>query len=192
MPLWLESVPSHLREQAREAFEAGELRFLWYAPKADSLYLVLRNIDVLQKRGIYERALLEAYDTTDVNNRNVSLGDLKFLFSIANRKRLLEAGDPLPGPGPFLLFRGVAGLGRARRIRGLSWTASYERAIWFATRFPHLSDPAVYQIRVEADDIFAYLNRLSEQEFIVNLPKATKPIRVALKSDGSSSLQNHH
>jgi hypothetical protein len=181
MTLWLEAVPSHLREKAREAFEKGEAaEFVSLVSNESGLQLVLMNAYVLEDRGMYEDALLEAWYAPAVNTRGVPLRYLEFLFSRANRERLLAAGDRVPGLGPFQLFRGVAGSGRARRVRGLSWTDSYERAFWFASRFTSLRDPAVFQIHVELPHIFAYLNRRKgEQEFIVDLPEALKPTRVA-------------
>ena len=67
------------------------------------------------------------------------------------------AGDPLPEP-TFTLYRG--GAGRADRhdeSGGFSWTASRERAQWFADRFPILHDPAVYTVTVGEESILAYV-----------------------------------
>jgi hypothetical protein len=59
-------------------------------------------------------------------------------------------GDLLPGTGPFTVFRGVSGRGRARRIRGLPWTSSLSQAAWFAARGTGI-DPAVYRTMLDRD-----------------------------------------
>lgn len=102
------------------------------------------------------------------------------MFALADRDLLLSAGDPLPGPGPFTIFRGVSGRTQARRIRGLSWTGSLERAQWFADRGEYfgLADPAVFQVTIDADSVLAYSDERNEQEFIVMLPDSAKPVRV--------------
>ena len=89
----------------------------------------------------------------------------------------------MPGPGPFELFRGVAGRGRARRVRGFSWTASEKTAEWFADRAGEwgLHDPAVFRMEVNADNVFAYCNEREEQEFIVDHSALKKPKRTLWK-----------
>src|SRR5262245_16723139 len=100
------------------------------------------------------------------------------MFQIADVKQLRAARDPLPSKGPFVIYRGVAGRGRARCIRGLSWTASLKCAAWFASRFSGLPDPAVYRVTVNEASVLAYLNCRNEQEFIVVLPHNYNAVRV--------------
>ena len=182
--LWLEPIPPELRDRAVAALDEGDaIGFLIKASNEWGLNLVYMNQGVLLKRGIYESALLSAFIDTRTSNHGWPLNTLRLLFEIADRDRLRAAGDPLPGAGPFTIFRGVAGRGRARRVRGFSWTASREKAEWFAERFakelPELSvDPAVFQVTVGVDDVLAYSNERKEQEFIVLLPDSAKPVRV--------------
>jgi hypothetical protein len=100
---------------------------------------------------------------------------LAFLFAQAEPARLRTAGDPLPGSGPFRLFRGVAGTGRHRQVSGRFWTSNLDMARWFARRFPVLPDPAVYTITVPASHIYAYSNERHEDDYIVRLPLPTRP-----------------
>jgi hypothetical protein len=65
------------------------------------------NRTVLKARGVYERALLDSFVRT--NHAHWALSELRELFESADRKGLLTAGDPLPGPGPFTVYRGVSG-----------------------------------------------------------------------------------
>ena len=136
------------------------------------------NFHLLRDLGIYEEALLDAFSGTKSNYHHWGYGALCELFTSANRKRLRAAGDPLPGPGPFTLYRGVAGTGKHRRVRGLSWTASKRIAYWFATRYDRLDNPAVFEATVPESDILAYTNDRDEHEFIFIPPKDLSPRRL--------------
>jgi len=176
--LWLEPIPPKFRYKAIAALEEGNATgFLLPASNEYHLHLVYRNHGALLKRGIYETALFDAFINPRVNNRHWPMDDLRFMFEIADRDRLRAAGDPLPGPGPFTIFRGVAGKGPARRVRGLSWTGSRKKALWFARRL-YLPDPAVFQVTVSIEDVLAYSNEREEQDFTVLLPDSAKPVRL--------------
>jgi hypothetical protein len=135
--------------------------------------LLAANVPLLKELGIYERGLLFALIGSRTNNylqQNV----IPWLIEESDRTKLRMAGDPLPGPGPFRLYRGVAGRGRARHLRGLSWTASFDCAAWFARRYS-LPNPTVLRVDIDADDVLAYLTRRGEQEFVVALPPSKRP-----------------
>jgi hypothetical protein len=176
--LWLKAIPPVLHAQAIKAFDDGDhVGFLCTASNAEGLSLVYMNCRSLLERGIYEGALLHAFTSTRSNNRAWPRRDLDYLFNLADRDKLRAAGDPLPHPGPYTVFRGVSGCGRARRVRGFSWTAEFRRARWFADRFPDTYDPAVYEVTVSADDVLAYVNESGrhEDEYIVLLPPKVSP-----------------
>ena len=180
----LRRFPPTLRDKAYKDLEARDiLGFLSTADNTQSLYIVVDNLVALRVRGLFEQALLHAWTATRTNNRNWSTARIRHLFTIANRAKLHTAGDPLPGPGPFTLYRGVAGRGAARRIKGISWTACFERAKWFAERYS-LPDPAVFTVQAKVRDVLAYMNDRNEEEFLVLLPRHVKPRRV--KFTGSS------
>ena len=185
--LWLDPIPPALRNRAVEALEnRNPIGFLCKASNTESLGLVAFNRNQLLALGIYEKALVDAFTATRGNNRHWSLSELRYLFEIADRTQLREAGEPLPYPGPFTLYRGVAGRGPARRIRSMSWTASLEKATWFAKRF-FLPDPAVYQTTVNEADVLAYVNDRKEQEFIVTLPLSARVTRLNFKEKNNES-----
>ena len=187
--LWLDPIPEMLHAQAIEAFEAGDaIGFLCLASNEDGLALVSRNWIRLLKRGIYEVALLHAFIATRTNNAGVPSSALESLFSWADRAKLLAAGDPLPGPGPFTVYRGVAGRRQYRRERGFSWTTSLSRAQWFADRYSELPDPAVLQVEVALRHVLAYSNDREEEEFIVRLPRNARPRRV---NDAIATVGGH-
>ena len=156
-----------LWDQARKAYEDGNAgRFLISAYSSqNALEMVFDNIWLLKRRGIYDQCLLEAFTGGRMNHHTWSESVLDFMFSETDRERLRKAGEPLPGRGPFEIFRGVAGRGRARRLKGYCWTASIDVACWFASRFS-MDHPAVLVATVPADEVLAYVNNRNEEEFI--------------------------
>jgi hypothetical protein len=146
--------------------------------ETDALSLVWRNRGLLLQLGVFEQALFNAYTGGNFTQRQWPYLALQRLFALADRDRLRAAGDPLPGPGPYTLYRGVAGLPRHRRVRGYSWTASFEKAQWFANRFAALaSDPQVYRLEVPERTVLAYSNERQEEEFLVKLHAKLRPER---------------
>jgi hypothetical protein len=129
---WMEPIHPVLRRQAVDALRSGDVGgFLAYASNENGLALVLHNTERLIEQGLYEGALLWGFTSSRVNNYRwfTKLADM---FHRADRTRLRQVGDVLPGNGPFTLYRGVAGNGRARRMRGFSWTEDLQVAKWFA------------------------------------------------------------
>ena len=178
---WLEPISPGLRDKAVASAEAGDaIGFLCTASNDYGMWLVFYNTHHLKRIGVYERALLHAFQMSRVNHHSFGLTNVRRMFDRADRMRLREAGNALPGSGPFTLYRGVGGNGRARHVRGLSWTASLEKAKWFANRAAwfHLSKPAVYRTVANESDVLAYINGREEQEFVVLLPRTNKPERV--------------
>ena len=174
---WLEPIDPRLRDTAMAAVQRGDAVGFLCCDNIQSLDLVAGNLQRLRAIGLYEAALLSAFTATRTNNLRWPMGELLWLFDTADRARLRVAGDALPGPGPFSLYRGVAGRWPGRRVRGLSWTGSLERAQWFASRFS-LEHPAVYRATVSDDHVLAYVNDRNEQEFIVRLPSSVRPKRM--------------
>jgi len=172
--LYLDPIPTELRGLAVDAvLEHDPVGFLCRADNTRSLELVYHNSDVLLEHGIYEVALIHALSISRTNNAHFPLLLLKELIAIGDRAKLLAAGDPLPHGGPFTLFRGVAGTGKLRRVRGIHWTSGRGRAEWFANRFAgHLVDPAVYMAVVPARDIVAHINDRGEDEYIALIPRS--------------------
>ena len=183
--LWLDPIPTQFRDEVVAKFleERDVLGLLVEAGNEYALDMIANNVQPLKALGLYEAGLVNAFTATRINNAKWSLTSLRELFGQGDRARLLAAGDPLPGPGPFTIYRGVAGKGPARRVRGLSWTASVFRAWWFADRFAQhgiLSDPAVFSVAVSNDAVYAYCNERHKEEFVVLLPPTAQPRRVAV------------
>jgi hypothetical protein len=179
--LWLDPIPPMLREAAADAMGVGDVvGFLGKAPNDYGLDLVSFNCRALQERGIYEAALFHALTACRVNNRQWPMYELRHMCELADRATLRAAGEPLPGAGPFTVYRGVAGRGSARRVRGLSWTFSLPVAAWFARRSANvfqLPEPAVYRLTVTEAEVLAYANDRREAELLVLCDKTRRPVR---------------
>jgi hypothetical protein len=182
--LWLTPIPPAFRQKAVEALDRGDWSgFLMPAPRGEHLSLVARNQVAFRERGLYEPALFHALKITGVNNHGWS-NTLKALLSAADRDRFRQEGAPLPGAGPFTLYRGVAGRVDQQCVRGVSWTLSFETAKWFAMRF-RLPRPEVYRVVVAAEDILAYVNdSRKEEEMFVCLKDDDKVELVWTKEHG--------
>jgi hypothetical protein len=180
-----------LHELAREAYEEGDpVGFCGLADDELGLALVHDNLFALHERGIYEACLLHAFTGGRTSNWRYSPSVSGLLFRLADRDKLRAAADPLPGPGPFTLYRGVAGVGRERRERGFSWTRSLDVACWFATRFM-LPDPAVYTARVTARGVAAYVNARDEDEFICRSARP-RPLPLSVAEIRARGLAQTH
>jgi len=179
----LDLIHPDLRAQAVARLDAGDVgKFLLRAAGGNQYWLtiVFDNMAALQARGLYEPALLLAWSGCRMNYSHWSTGVLASMFGRADRARLRACGDPLPGSGPYTLYRGVAGTERRRRVRGFSWTDDREKAAWFAARLPELADPVIYTTVVDADAVLAYLHDgyygRAECEFLIMPPR--KVVRV--------------
>jgi len=145
------------------------------------IHFVLDNIKPLSSVGLFEDALLDAYTGCQTNWHFVDKHIIYFLFKRADRKRLLSKGSPLPGNAPFVVYRGVSGVGAKRRVRGISWTADYEKAEWFAKRY-NLQKPAVFKAVVPIENVYTYWERRQEQEFLCDITNEIKLKRYDIKS----------
>jgi hypothetical protein len=95
-----------------------------------------------------------------------------YLFFRLDPLKLMDAGDTLPDGDSFNVYRGVAGTGAKRRVRGYSWTGDVAIATMFAELRAHrygLPNPAVFRATVRRQDILAYVNESgrNEQEFLI-------------------------
>lgn len=183
----LSMVPSALREHALDAYDAGNaMGILITMSNAGGLAFVCDNSRALRAKGIYEEALVYAYTGVRTNWSSWSLETIHMMFILADRAKLLAAGSPLPPGEQFTLYRGVAGVGRARRCSGMSWTNDRDRARWFATRLSHLPGPAVHETIVSASEIYCYYTGRDENDFIVRAQRTRIVDRCAQKSPCST------
>jgi hypothetical protein len=182
IPPDLQLIPPSLRHMACEALAARDVvGFLCRADNEHGLALVARNLSLLESLGIYESALVEAFMGCRTNLYRYPPSILHRLFARANLSKLRAAGSPLPGHGPYTLYRGVAGHARARRIYGLSWTLERTIAQWFADRAASwgLADPAVYEITVPKRAVLVYIEEREEREMLVWVPRNVRAQRIA-------------
>ena len=145
---------------------------------ADLWSHVTLNAAVLKAFGMYEAAIVEAFNGCKFNNRHHATRRMLAELAACDPDRLRSAGDPMPGAGPYTIFRGVAGVGSARRVRGLSWSLSRDVAAWFARRM-YLPDPAVYVATVTAAEVMFHVAERGEQE-VVTRPARCKRLPITL------------
>ncbi len=164
-------IKEHFLDSALDRFEARDVGGM-LAKMSNKYWLafVSDNAFLFNQIGIYEKALVYAYLGCSVNFVHWPFEEIQELFDIADREKLMDAGDPLPSDGPFTLYRGVSGEGEDRRERGISWTADYDKAVWFANRL-YCKDPAVLKADVDRECVLAYSNKREEQEFMCIIPE---------------------
>jgi hypothetical protein len=159
--------------------EFGTGAWSFFVPESLWLHFLLANVRYLQKQDLYEATLVDIYKEPTSNLRHVPRAILIGLFRLADPKRLSWIEHARPEPPPTTLYRGVAGRGRARRVRGLSWTSALGCACWFALRYRQ-PDPAVFAIPFAPCQVVMYLGDRSEDEYVTLVPKAQRLRRVAL------------
>lgn len=150
------------------------------------MLIIDRTSDILKREGLLEQALVFAYRSTRTSL--IDLRRMHELFRMCDRGNLRAAAAAEAGvdpgtprtPPPWIVYRGVAGPPRTRRVRGLSWTGTLDCACWFAARFPHLPDPAVYSARMYDDDLYLYTQCRKEDEYI-GRPRNSKRLQISLK-----------
>lgn len=178
----LSEIAPYFREEALNSLVKRDAGFLSYAEHGNQYHvrIVSQNVGLLKALGIFEKALLEAFDFTRTNHRH-DLSTLRWLFRMADPKKLRAAGKPLQGSGPFTIYRGVAGHGAARNLRGFSWSGSLGVAAWFADRGAsmNLENPVVLRVVVPAGCVLAYLpDARQEDEYVVQVPDDLRLDRV--------------
>jgi hypothetical protein len=176
----LDLVPQEVVGTALRAVDEGDFfRIVGLVNSTYQMEFVLQNSQPLKSRGVYEKAFLRAFTGTRTNNLRWSPSELDCMFATCDRDKLRAAGSRLRRPGPFTVYRGVAGLGDDRRIAGWSWTDDLDRACWFAVRFG-LDSPGVFSGQLTKDEVLAFINERQEREYI-GLPQV--PNKVELTED---------
>jgi hypothetical protein len=171
-------IPPILHDQFRAAVAAHDVQTL-LTLVADShlLSFVLCNTSALTEEGIFEEILVGAYARAKLNGVTLADEHLEALLPVADHARLLAAGDPLPGPGPFTLYRGINW--RGDPIRGFSWTSSFEIAKWDATEHEtEFCVHTVYRVTARREWVLAYLNKQGQDEYLLQLPRHAKVQRI--------------
>jgi len=179
----LEEIERQMAEGQRSIEQRGERAFadgdvdLWLGSYDNmlGLRLVFDRRDDLLARGLYEKALVQAYTMVRENTLHVPESVVREMFALADRRRLFAAGDLKPCLGPWEVYRGVSGHGRARRVNGLSWSFSLNLACWFALR-NELAAPAILHRVVTDDEVYYFSSQRSEFEAVC-LPSPTPPRR---------------
>ena len=176
----LQAVEPLAREFAIEAFANRDAEGFTIAAYSTggTLAIVVDNAGLLMQLGMYEAALVYGYTGCKWSHCLWDMDVIQDLFDWGDREELRAVGSPLPGPGPFTLYRGVSREGRERQVDGMSWTSSLDVACFFALVWNH--DPAVYQATVQADEVYCHYLGRNEEEFICR-PKESQRLSLSLE-----------
>jgi hypothetical protein len=147
----LKSEAAHVKR----AIENGE-PFIGYIP-SKAFEFVLRNYRRLAELRVLERNWVPAYLQASQFDA-VPLAVLQEVFDSCNRRVLQEhfpiyVGDHFSRGERFSLFRGCAG---PEHRKGMSWTSSLDKAIWYAAHhaaYYDLKNLAVYAAVVDRSEI---------------------------------------
>lgn len=173
-------LPGYARkEEVAADLQAGSLTewFVWQN-NGEKTYAVLDHLPELAAMGLVETAIVEGFTDGKCGHPNIAPDYWEELLSMCDREKLRSATDPMPGPGPFVVYRGAAGPRGSRHARGLSWTSNLDLACWFARRWKQLNDPAVYTATIESDEVYFFTEGRNESEFVVR-PRKVKRLRLA-------------
>lgn len=155
------------------------LRKYGYANSGEVLDIVLDNWRLFREAELLEEAFLDAWTTQKWGSCNWTFPFCRRVFGNLDRKLLLNAGDPLPAGDSFIVYRGVAGIGAKRRVRGYSWSGNQGVAQFFAelrASVFRLHDPAVYSAVIQKEHVLTFIDDSGEKEFLV-LPDALSQVR---------------
>lgn len=131
-----------------------------------------------------EKEFNDLLSDTWTNTEFPHMYGVKFLISFfcKSKKELLMDREELVYydnlPDMIDVYRGIQNIGSKKKtIKGLSWTLSKEKAVWFANRFHAKGD--VYKSSIKKEYVYAYFNGRSEQEIVLNPYKLMRVIKDA-------------
>ena len=169
-----------------EDFKIFRLETFRHINKCESvigLYLMVnkpyRLLWLMEFQGIldkedYSELMGDVWTTSENPNQdiNVSLESVVEMFRSAIPQRLMNEKDFqkfISIPETITLYRGVMD---GHNPDGLSYTASKEKALWFANRWNKSGE--LLTITVNKLDILAYFNTRNEDEYVVDVPGLKK------------------
>ena len=138
------------------------------------LRTVIENWKALRERGMLPAALVQAIIGCKVNNRRWNPNDIAGYLVCCKEQCGMEGiracgedpGYAHPETG-ITLYRGVAGVGRSRKVKGVSWTDDLGVASWYARRL-HMPDPAVFATEVCIGEVFCFTDKRCEREYLID------------------------
>jgi hypothetical protein len=171
-------------DAVRVAISQGEEADVVSCIPGKALQFTLANYLQLAALRVLERNWMAAYVHAQAPDlAHVPLNQLKTVFDACDRDILqkdcpIYGGDRQSNWQRFSLFRGCAG---PDHRKGMSWTSSLDKAIWYAShhvaihaaRYPHLptlNNVAVYAASVSRSEIYCCANHY-DLDYIVHPTK---------------------
>lgn len=156
-------------DDVQRAISVGE-EFYGCIPEV-GLQFILSNYKALAKLEVLEFNWMLAY-THASHFAATPVDELQKVFDACSKEILQKrypvyVGDHFSNGERFSLFRGCAG---PEHRKGLSWTASLDKAIWYAAHHAEwygLRDVAVYATTVSRDEIYCCGNHY-DFDFVVH------------------------
>ena len=177
---------SQIEKQIKESHNA---QFVYYILNDSYRLAFLNEVAKFLSQEDFSELLGDAWVSSEYANldMNVSKSQLIKLFKSAD-KNILMSESELETYNDFedsiVVYRGV-GSRNQNNIKALSWTTSFEKAKWFASRW---GKGTVYSAIIDKKNILAYFDRKNESEVIVdfnqlqNIKPTTKPEQSSQKN----------
>ncbi len=127
-------------------------------------------------------------------DKNVSISTFISWFKHADKRTIMNDEDYeyyCNLPDEVEIYRGVA-VGRAEQ-KGLSWTANYDTAEWFAKRYDDdrvNKHGYILKAKIRKEDVLAYFNTRDEDELVCNSSKIYGIERIS--TNGCKSYHTHN
>lgn len=134
------------------------------------------NAHAFYMYGIYEQALLLAYSAAKTTLHDLDIEYLLCAFNAGDQRQFDKHSDKHEYTYPLDVYRGICGEEDKLRPRGISWTANFDLAKWFATNaggavWVKLINCKVFKTTITKSNVFAYINDREEEEFICYIPE---------------------
>lgn len=132
-------------------------------------------ISYLSKKD-FSKALADNWINSENPNKDVNVNRKKFIswFKKADKNCLMSEKEFKIYeniPDTITLYRGI---GSKSEKLGLSWTDSYDNALWFANRF---GEGYIVSVQAKKEDIFCYFDSRGEDEYVLDVFKYKDKIK---------------
>lgn len=150
---------------------AKSVSFVYSLVRKSYRLAFLKYVKKYLSKADFSELFADAWVSSENPNQdvNVRLSTLASWFKQADKKVLMTEEDYAVYeslPSTLTVYRGVA---VGRNPKGLSWTANYDTAKWFANRFNKKDKKGYIQkVTIDKSRVLAYFNTRNEDEIVVD------------------------